>query len=102
MAKVLGVLVAALVAWGSAAQADEQGRWQQLENNPSCSVWNAHPNPIETMTGSGACANGKANGSSTLRKRGGQYFSGYWTNGCFKQGEREAWIATSREACGFD
>ena len=32
MAKVLGVLVAALVAWGSAALA-EQGRWQELTTN---------------------------------------------------------------------
>ena len=40
----------------------EEGRWQQLENNPSCSVWNANPNPSETVTWSGACVNGKAQG----------------------------------------
>ena len=62
MAKVLGVLVAALVAWGSAAQADEHGRWQQLENNPSCVVWNGNPQSNETVTWSGACVNGKARG----------------------------------------
>ena len=44
---------------------------------------------------------GKANGSGTLQKNG-QSYSGYWTNGCFKQGEREAWMGTSKEACGFD
>jgi hypothetical protein len=54
MAKVLGVLVAVLVAWGSVARADEQGCWQALENNPSCSVWNAYPKPSETVTWSGA------------------------------------------------
>ncbi len=65
MAQVWGVLMAALVAWGSAAQADEQGRWQPLENNPSCSVWNHYPKPNETVTWSGACANGKAQGRGT-------------------------------------
>ena len=65
MAKVWGVLVVALVAWGSAAQADEQGRWQTLGNNPSCVVWNAEPQPSETVTWSGACANDKAQGRGT-------------------------------------
>ncbi len=65
MAKVLGVLVAVLVAWGRVAQADEQGCWQALENNPSCSVWNAYPKPSETVTWSGACADGKARGRGT-------------------------------------
>ncbi len=54
MAKVLGVLVGALVACGSAAQADEHGRWQQLENKANCAVWNANPQPSETVTWSGA------------------------------------------------
>ena len=62
MAKVLGVLAAALVAWGSAAQAEEQGRWQVLENNPSGVVWNANPQSNETVTWSGACVDGKARG----------------------------------------
>ena len=65
MAKVLGVLVAALMAWGSAAQADEHGRWQRLENNPSCSVWNEHPDhpdANETVTWTGDCVSGRADG----------------------------------------
>ncbi len=62
MARILVVLAAALVAWGSAAQADEQGRWQQPENNPSCVVWNGDPQSNETVTWSGACVNGKAQG----------------------------------------
>jgi len=66
MAKVLGMLVAALGAWGSAAQADEHGRWQALENNPSCSMWNAlPPHQNVTITWSGACVNGKAQGRGT-------------------------------------
>ncbi len=65
MAKVLGVLVAALMAWALAATAvlaDHEGRWQQLENNPSCSVWNISPGPKQTVTWSGTCMNGKAQG----------------------------------------
>ncbi len=58
MAKFLGVLVAAVLACGSAAQAKE--RWQQVENKASCVAWNAYPKPNETVTGSGACVNGKA------------------------------------------
>ena len=62
MAKVFGVLVAALLAWGSAAHADEPGRWQQLENNPRCYVWNLNPQPDHTVTWSGACGSGHAQG----------------------------------------
>ena len=69
MAKIIGVMVAALVACALTATATaalaEEGRWQQLENNSSCSVWNANPNPSETVTWSGACANGKAQGRGT-------------------------------------
>jgi hypothetical protein len=62
MARALGVLVATLMVWGSAAQAEEHGRWQQLENNPSCSVWNPNPHPRSAVTWSDACVNGKAQG----------------------------------------
>ena len=53
----------------SAAWADKHGSWQQLENNPSCSVWNAYPQPNETVTWSGACTNGKAQGRGTAVRR---------------------------------
>ena len=66
MAKVLGVLVVVLVAWGCATQTNvqyaEEARWQQLDNNPNCAVWNTHPEPNETVTWSGACVDGKAQG----------------------------------------
>ncbi len=65
MAKILGVLVAALVAWGSAAQAEEQGRWQQLKNKENCAVWNAGLHAKSTVTWSGVCVNGKAQGRGT-------------------------------------
>ena len=44
----------------------------------------------------------KANGSGTLQTRDGQSLIGNWTNGCFRKGERRAWIGTSKEACGYD
>jgi hypothetical protein len=71
MAKFLGVLVAALVTWALTATAAlaEEGRWQQLENKASCIAWNAYPKPNETVTWSGACLNGKAEGRGTLLGR---------------------------------
>ena len=38
--------------------------WQKLENNPACVVWNRYPKDW-TVTWSGACVNGKAQGSGT-------------------------------------
>ncbi len=61
--------VLVLLAWMLAAQvalADEHSRWQKLENNPACVVWNPYPQEQETVTWSGACANGKAQGRGTL------------------------------------
>ncbi len=46
-------------------QAGEQGRWQVLENNPSCVVWNVEPQLNLTVMWSGACVNGKAQGRGT-------------------------------------
>jgi len=66
MAKGLGVLAAALMAWGSAAQADEDGRWQQLGNDPNCFVWNANPLSIETVIWSGTCENQRAQGRGAV------------------------------------
>ena len=42
----------------------------------------------------------KPNGSGTATINRKTY-SGYWTNGCFKQGNRTAMIGTSKAACGF-
>ena len=67
MVKVLAVLVAALVAWGSKAQADEHGHWLRLETiKPICHVWDANPAVNVKVTWSGACANGKAQGRGVL------------------------------------
>lgn len=42
--------------------AADQSRWQQLTNS-SCLVWNPAPCPKETITWSGSCVNGKAEGT---------------------------------------
>lgn len=100
MAKILGVLVAALGAWGSAAQADEHGRWQQVENNPNCVVWNDYPQLNVTVTWSGACASGKAQGRGTKVLR--SLIDGEWKEnkyeGEMKDGKehgRGVWVGTS-------
>ena len=64
--RVLG-FVLALLTWMLASQVAwaEEGRWQALENNPACVVWNGNPHEQETVTWSGACANGKAQGRGT-------------------------------------
>ncbi len=61
--RVLG-FVLALLAWTLAATVAwaEEGRWQKLENNPGCFVWNAYPQPNETVTWSGACVDRMAQG----------------------------------------
>ncbi len=48
--RVLGFLIT-LLAWMLASQLAfaEESRWQALENNPDCVVWNGEPQEIETV-----------------------------------------------------
>ncbi len=63
MVRVVGVLAAALLGWGLAtAAAQAQGRWQEYENKSNCAVWNPRPEPDETVTWSGDCERGQAQG----------------------------------------
>ena len=113
-----------------------------------CRVMNAHPQPNETITWSGGCGNGIAQGQGVLQwfenghpaeryegeLRGGQMnghgiltpgnggryegdfrdgkangfgqwtsargsFSGLWTNGCFNDGTRRAWVGGNSSDC---
>ena len=68
--RVLGVVLA-LLAWMLAATVAlaEEPRWQKLENNPDCVVWIDNPQEQETVTWSGTCANGKAEGHGTAVSR---------------------------------
>ncbi len=91
--RVLG-FVLALLAWTLVAQvalADEHARWQKLENNPACVVWNPYPVEQETVTWSGTCANGKAQGRGTAVWR--YLEDGEWKEeryeGDFKDGKRD-------------
>ena len=60
---VIGLTVA-LLAWVLVAK-DEivEGSWQQVENKENCTVWNEHPQPNLTVTWTGGCSGGKANGN---------------------------------------
>ena len=48
----------------------------------------------------GEYRDGKPNGYGTYTGNG-QTYAGDWTNGCFKQGNREAWVGTDKASCGF-
>lgn len=39
-------------------------------------------------------------GQGTLVRKG-ETFSGNWVHGCFRDGNRTAWVNTTKEACGF-
>jgi hypothetical protein len=41
------------------------------------------------------------NGKGTLTLKSGETFSGTWSNGCFRQGNRTAWVAMTARKCGF-
>jgi hypothetical protein len=43
----------------------------------------------------------KPHGTGTYRSADGQVYSGHWALGCFQQGDRRAWLATSKASCGF-
>lgn len=68
MKRLTGALTAAMLAWGSIASdaLAEHGRWQQLENKPHCTVWNATPQTNDKVTWTDDCADGKAAGQGTL------------------------------------
>ena len=56
--------------------------WHQVENQANCSVWNANPQPNETVTWTGACVNGRAHGLGTSVWR-------YQKDGAWKTGRYE-------------
>ncbi len=49
----------------------------------------------------GGWASSDPNGKGTLTLKSGETFSGTWSNGCFRQGNRTAWVATTARECGF-
>jgi len=132
------------------AQSESQANWI-ADPRTGCVVWDPSPTAGETVSWSGPCVGGKAQGkgvlqwyvngqahdrvegeyrggikngyatvafASGLRFQGtfkdgkahgegtrtgadGVVYSGQWTNGCFKQGDRWAVMGTSAEECGF-
>lgn len=47
----------------SSVEVFADGRWQQVENKANCAVWNEEPALNETVTWTGDCKDGKANGN---------------------------------------
>lgn len=56
----------------ASAEVFAEGRWQQVENKANCAVWNEEPAPNETITWTGGCKDGKANGNG---KKVSRYYS---------------------------
>ena len=55
--------------------------WQELTDKPSCYVWNVNPKRNETVTWSGSCSGGLAEGKGTLTWNSGQEDSGTLVSG---------------------
>ena len=49
-----------------AGQATGAACWMEISQRPRCYVWNPYPQPGETVTWTGACAGGRAQGTGTL------------------------------------
>ena len=49
----------------------------------------------------GEWQNGMPNGQGLLISKTGNYYDGEWENGCFDDVDRQAWVYTTRQACGF-
>jgi hypothetical protein len=84
MNALLLVVALAAVAWPSLALSQtvdparpngvlqatiQPPRWQSLENDPGCAVWNGYPQASETARWDGRCAEGKAEGEGVLTWR---------------------------------
>ena len=140
-----------LVAAPSYAQLSTKANWI-ADPKTGCVVWDPNPQPNETVSWSGPCVDGKAQGKGVLQwyvngkpddrvegeyrggvkngyivlswasggsfrgtfvngkahgqgtktdDKGAVTYSGTWTNGCFKQGDRESTMGATREECGF-
>ena len=66
-----------------------EARWQQVENKANCAVWNPHPQQNETVTWTGDCVNGIAQGRGTKVWR-------YWEDGEWKEHTYEGDIFDGR------
>ncbi len=69
MARLWGLFAVLLLFGSKPAWTDDKGRWQQVEAQANCIVWNNDPQDNETVTWSGACERGKAHGQGSLRWR---------------------------------
>ena len=64
------------------------GCWMETSNEPGCFIWNPNPEPEETVTWAGGCADGKASGKGRTIwrfRRDGRWRT-TWTEGEFRDG----------------
>lgn len=54
---------------GLSKLSEQWSRWQPVENDPSCEVWNSFPRSSETAVWDGPCLDGKAHGEGVLTWR---------------------------------
>ena len=50
----------------------------------------------------GEFSDDKPNGPGTFTQVNGTLYTGAWNYGCFRQGDRKAWVMTSYKECGFE
>lgn len=126
----LAMVVVGLAGASAAAQSAEcpggPPGWIAAQGS-GCRLWNPCHQGEETITWSGACDSGVADGRGVAQwfqggKPGGRYegewrddgpngsgtarigsdtYNGTWINGCFRQGDRRAWWAATEAECGF-
>jgi hypothetical protein len=99
MTRLVTVLAALVLTWDMAAMASfaalggkykPAGKWQQVENKANCAVWNASPQENETVTWTGGCVNGRADGYGTRAWRylaRGKWYESKYT-GTIRDGKR--------------
>lgn len=58
-----GLAFVAMAFTLATTEAFAEGRWKQVENKANCTVWNEEPASNETVTWTGSCKDGKANGN---------------------------------------
>ena len=81
-------------AWGTGS--GYEGEWRDGKLHGRGTYTDANGDRYE-----GEWRDGKPQGTGTLRKSDGQVFSGTWTAGCFRQGDKRAWLMSSKAGCGF-
>jgi len=95
------LLLSALIIPFCVFDALAEGRWQQIENNPKCSLWNRAPVATDSVFWTGPCIDGIADGYGTRYwrwKENGEWREEFFT-GTMSNGKLEG-IGTYRSSMG--